>query len=156
MQSRAAVGGVTKIRPTDQAAASTVFGDGHDKIQGSCGPRGIAGKRDAVEQCFVLCFLSASCRCALLAGLLAALVACFAGLLGRLPRSVLRMVQVSASSGLGDQSFMILMLSCVVVAVAGVLGILLVFSPWFVGGRCLSTYLRTHRRLNHETLVYET
>ena len=91
----------------------------------------VAGKTDAVKQCFVLCCaLSVSCRCALLAGLLAALVACLAGLL---LQSVLRMVQVSASSGLRDQSFMTFML--MLLLRGRCLGIFLLFpyGLWEVG-----------------------
>ena len=112
----------------------------------------IAGKRSR-SRAVVLCFaLSASCRCALLAGLLAALVACFAGLLGRRPRSVLRMVQVFASSGFRDQSFMNFMLSCVAVAVSGCLftGHIPCIFPWFWrGSLCLS-------QAKHTNIIYET
>ena len=95
-------------------------------------------KETQSSSCFVLCFLSASCRCALLAGLLAALVACLAGLL---LQSALRMVQVSASSGLRDQSFMIFMLSCVAVAVAGSLLMHIPSVFPMVCGRSMSIYI---------------
>ena len=98
----------------------------------------VEGKRDAVTQLFrSLHLLSASCRCALLAGLLALQACCRSFVVSCFGSSIFKI-----HSGLRDQSFMIFMLNCVSVVVAvRFLCIFLVFPRGFVVVLCLSSYL---------------